>query len=377
VEDNPFEYSKPLPAGQMIERQRELASLSDQFVATHNSRLVGPRRYGKTTLINAALAQARDDGLLAIKVNFLGVLTLDDIAERIERAYSEQLDSKLKQWFTGLVRTLQPTLTGGGGPVPASIAITPRQAASGLLDRLALPAKVHARHGMRCAIAFDEFQDVLRAGPNADAILRSEIEQHAGVAGYVFSGSHIGMMRELFADRRRAFFGQASRIDLPPLAPDELGEYIGDRFIHDGRDPGEALGPLLDLSAGHPQRALMLANKLFTATGRGSAADSDTWSKALAAACFEAEPEITQIWNDLTATAQRVLAIIADGTIGLNSRTARERYGLQKAGSNQQAVQQLADDAHIVKADTRTGWAVVDPLLGLWLRGGRRWPDLG
>jgi hypothetical protein len=29
------------------------------------------------------------------------VLTLDDIAERIERAYSEQLDSKLKQWFTG------------------------------------------------------------------------------------------------------------------------------------------------------------------------------------------------------------------------------------------------------------------------------------
>jgi pyruvate dehydrogenase E2 component (dihydrolipoamide acetyltransferase) len=81
---------------------------------------LGPRRYGKTTLINAVLAQARDDGLVAIKVNFLGVLTLDDIAERIERAYTEQLESKLKQWFTGLVRTLQPTLTGGGGPVPAS-----------------------------------------------------------------------------------------------------------------------------------------------------------------------------------------------------------------------------------------------------------------
>jgi uncharacterized protein len=377
MEDNPFEYSKPLPAGQMVDRQAELATLGDQLVNTHNSRLVGPRRYGKTTLINAVLAQARDDGLVAIKVNFLGVLTLDDIAERIERAYNQQLESKLKQWFTGVVRTLRPTLTGGGGPVPASIAISPQPSTSGLLDRLALPAKVHAKHGLRCAIAFDEFQDILRVGPNADAIIRSEIEGHAGVAGYVFTGSHIGMMRELFADRRRAFFGQATPIDLPPLAPDELGEYIAARFLHDERDPGEALAALLDLAQGHPQRALLLANKLFTATARGRAADSDAWSKALAAACYEAEPEITQVWNDLTATAQRALAVIADGTIALNSRTARERYGLPKTGSNQQAVQQLADDAHIVKADTRTGWAVVDPLLGLWLRGGRRWPDLG
>jgi hypothetical protein len=375
--DNPFEYSKPLTAGQMVDRRGELSTLGDQLVNTHNSRLVGPRRYGKTTLINAALAQARDDGLVAIKVNFLGVLTLDDIAERIERAYSEQLDSKLKQWFTGVVRTLQPTLTGGGGPVPASIAISPRASTSGLLDRLALPAKVRAKHGLRCAIAFDEFQDVLRVGTNADAIIRSEIEGHAGVAGYVFSGSHIGMMRELFADRGRAFFGQATPIDLPPLAPDELAEYMADRFFHDDRDPGEALAPLLDLVQGHPQRALMLANKLFTATGHGTAADSDTWSTALAAACSEADPEVTQVWNDLTATAQRVLAVIAEGTIGLGSRAARDRFGLLKTGSNQQAVRQLADEAHIVEADTRTGWTVVDPLLALWLRGGRRWPDLG
>lgn len=377
MEDNPFEYGKPLPAGQMVDRQAELTTLGDQLVNAHNSRLVGPRRYGKTTLINAAFAQARDDGLVVVKVNFLGVLTLDDIAERIERAYSQQLDSRFKQWFTGVVRTLRPTLTGGGGPVPAAIAISPQPSPSGLLDRLALPAKMHARHGVRCAIAFDEFQDVLRVGPNADAIIRSVIEEHAGVAGYVFSGSHIGMMRELFADRRRAFFGQATPIDLRPLAADELGEYITARFLHGDRDAGEALAPLLDLAQGHPQRALMLANKLFTTTGPGHSADSDVWSKALAAACYEAEPEITQVWSDLTATAQRALAVIAEGTIGLNSRTARERYGLPRTGSNQQAVQRLADEAHIVKADTRTGWAVVDPLLGLWLRRGRRWPDLG
>lgn len=373
--DNPFEYAKPLHAGDMVDRENELETLSDQLTNTHNSRLIGPRRYGKTTLINAAMERARDDGLVAIQVNFLGVLTLEDIAERIERAYSNQLDGRLKQWFDGVVRTLRPTAAIGGGPVPASVGTNPQPATRSLLDRLALPAKVHEKHGVRCAIAFDEFQDILRAGVNADAIIRSEIENHAGVAGYVFAGSHVGMMRELFADRRRAFFGQATPVDLLPLRPDDLSEYITVRFEAGGRSPGEALGPLLDLAQGHPQRALLLANKLFAATPRDGTADVETWSVALAAACREADPEITRVWEDLPATGQRVLAVIADGTVGLNSAAARERYGLAKTGStNKQATRQLADDAHIVVADTKTGWAIVDPLLALWLRHGRQWP---
>lgn len=372
--ENPFEYSKPLLAGDMVDRGAELAALADQVVATHNSRLIGPRRYGKTTLINAVLARAREDGLVGVKVNFLGVLTLDDVAERIERAYGAQLDGPLKQWFTGVVRTLSPTLTGGGGPIPASMTVSAQSAPAGLLDRLALPAKLHAKHGVRCAIAFDEFQDVLRAGANADAVFRSEIEGHAGVAGYIFSGSHVGMMRELFADRRRAFFGQATPVDLSPLAADDLAEHITARFAEHGRGCGHALGPLLDLADGHPQRALMLANKLFAATPDRGTADSDTWSEALASACREADVEVTQIWNDLSGTAQRVLAVIADAAVELNSRGARERYGLRKTGSNQQAVGALADQGHIVKADTRSGWTVVDPLVALWLRNGRAWP---
>jgi hypothetical protein len=42
--------------------------------------------------------------------------------------------------------------------------------------------------------------------------------------------------------------------------------------VHDDRDPGDSLAPLLDLAKGHPQRALMLANKLITVTGRGNSA---------------------------------------------------------------------------------------------------------
>ncbi len=373
--DNPFEYSKPLPARDMVGRKTELEALSDQLANTHNSRLVGPRRYGKTTVIGAALDRARDDGLVAVNVNFLGVLTLEDIADRIDRAYGEQLDSRLKQWFIGVVRTLQPTLRGGGGPLPASVEVSPRQSDRALLDRLALPRRVHERHGKRCAIAFDEFQDVLRAGKGVDGIIRSEIERHHGVAGYVFSGSHVGMMRDLFIDRRRAFFAQATPIDLSPLAADDLAEYVAARFGAQDRRVGEALGPLLDLAQGHPQRALLLANKLFARTPHGDTATTDTWSEALTDACQEVEPELSALWESLSGTAQRVVATIADGAIRLNSRAASERYGVRKGGNNQKAIEWLSDEAHVGPLPSAaSGWGVIDPLLDLWLRGGRSWP---
>ena len=109
------------------------------------------------------------------------------------------------------------------------------QAETPLLERLALPRRLHERHGQRTLVVFDEFQDVLAAQERADAIIRSEIQHHGDSASYVFSGSHLGMMRELFGDRRRAFYGQAGSVELPPLPPDEVAGYIAECFERTGR----------------------------------------------------------------------------------------------------------------------------------------------
>ena len=55
------------------------------------------------------------------------------------------------------------------------------------------------------------------------------------------------MMRELFADRRRAFYGQAGPVDLPPLSPLDVADYVSGRFERSGRKIGAALDPLLEV----------------------------------------------------------------------------------------------------------------------------------
>lgn len=214
-----FRYSEPVPVDELIDRDTEAALLLRRASEGNNSRLVAPRRFGKTSLLRRALHDAEREGWAAVYVDFFGVLTLTDIAQRIERAYSEQLPGRLASWFSGVRRMLRPTVRAGGGPVPGAVEVTvDAQAEPPLLERLALPRRLHERHGQRTLVVFDEFQDVLDAQERADAIIRSEIQHHGDAASYVFSGSHLGMMRELFADRRRAFYGQAGAIELPPRA---------------------------------------------------------------------------------------------------------------------------------------------------------------
>jgi hypothetical protein len=371
---SPFIYEDPLePPERLAGRGAELDLLRDRIAETRNSRLEGPRRYGKTSLLKAALHAADRDGFVPVYVNFLGVLTAADVAERVERAYREQLDGQLKRWFAGVVSTLRPRVRAA--PAGVGVEVAPEAQMPGLLDRLALPRRLQERHGRQCAIAFDEFQDVVRVGDAVAGTIRSELEQHGRVASYVFSGSHPGLMRDLFSDRRHAFFAQAKPVEIPRLSSEDLAEYIGSRFESGGRDAGEALELLLGTADGHPQRAMLLAHHLYESTRPKASATSEEWVLAFARAVREANPEVQAAWDSWNNSERRIMAVISERTTPLQGRVARERYGISKTGGNRDTVARLERDGHLIADEsTASGWRVVDPLLELWLENGRSWP---
>jgi hypothetical protein len=366
---SPFIYEEPVDPDQLVDRESELASLLDRTLDARNARLEGPRRFGKTSLLRAALRLAARQGAVPIEVNFLGCVTAADVAERIERAYSAQLDGPLRRWFDGLIRTLQPTLNAAPGGV--GVKAQPQAAGRGLVERLALPARIQERSGDQCVIAFDEFQEVVRIDPALPVVFRSTLEANRNAAGYIFSGSHPGLMRDLFSDRRHAFFAQAAPIELGPLPPDALAGFISARFEDGNRDPGEGLGPLLDTAEGHPQRAMLLAHHLYEQVEPGETAQIEEWVAAQEAAKREAGGEIEVLWQSSSTLARRVLKAIAYRTVPLAGKEAVERFGLAKSGSTQVAVDRLFAEGHLVRDEsTRSRWRILDPFLSAWLREG-------
>ena len=294
------------------------------------------------------------------------MLTVADITERVERAYREQLDGPLRQWFAGVVSTLRPHLRAAPGGV--GVEFSPELQTPALLDRLSLPRRLQERHGRQCTIAFDEFQDVVRVSDAVAGSMRSELEQHRNAAGYIFSGSHPGLMRDLFSDRRNAFFAQAKPIPLPRLGAEDLAEYIASRFQSGKRDPGDALELLLRTADGHPQRAMLLAHHLYEQTERGSPASTDEWVAAYAAATLDATSEVQVAWDSWNNTERRLMAVIARRAIPLQGRVAQEEFGVSKTGGNQHTITGLEQRGTWSRTRRRARMAGRRPAAERWRR---------
>lgn len=377
--DSPFRYEEPLAPDDLIDRERELAVLLDRAAGGRNSRLTGPRRFGKTTLLRRALRDAEREGLIPVYIDLYGVLTIADVSARVELAYERQLEGPLRRWFTAMRRSLRPAgrVSAGVASVELSAAQRPGAVDDGaraLLERLAMPARLHEKTGQVVLVVFDEFQALLGAGAQLDATFRSEIQHHGGGVSYVFAGSHPGMMRELFADRRRPFFDQAAAIQLPPLPDDALASHIGATFAADERECAAVLDLLLDLAAGHPQRAMQLASHLWSHTPRGAGADEETWDRTLASVGAEVEDELRARWEALPSTQRRVLSAIAVDDAPLYSAETGERQGTTKGSTGPAARALVASGEVELDRHAMTGHRVVDPLLRLWVMAGRSWP---
>lgn len=361
--DNPFIYDKPVAPVDLINRDKEADLLCRQARGGHNSRLSAPRRYGKTSLVRRVIEDVQADGLTTAYVNFYGVLSLTDVCGRIEEAYRQQLQGPLRAWVMSLIRTLRPVLRPPGSGVEISPQLE-SDATRLLMSLLDLPVKIYKKTGERTLVVFDEFQDVLAAKTSADGLIRSKIELHSREAAYIFSGSHPGLMNELFSSKSRPFYGQARTIPIGPLGDEDLAAYIAQRFENTRRDIGDVLDPLLTLVRGHPQRALLVAHHLWEATPPGEAADHTNWESALEGVYFDVREELDATWRGLSHNEQKVLAAAANAPTEFLHKTVLDNYGLKRSTAESIAERLVAEG--LLLSEPRSA-LIVDPLFEAWI----------
>ena len=133
----------------MIDRDDEAEDLIALALAGHSVRLVGPRYYGKTTLLRRVLEAADHEGMATALIDFRDVLSIPEIVIRVERGYE------------GATRALRGRVLGHDP------ALDPEPV---LLRLLELPAAIFERDGRRSLIVFDEIQDVLAVSGAEESI---------------------------------------------------------------------------------------------------------------------------------------------------------------------------------------------------------------
>lgn len=361
---NPFRFSGPLTPEDMIDRDPEADDLLALAAGGHSFRLVGARRYGKTTLLRRVLEAAEREGTATVLVDLQDVLSIAEIVVRIERGY-ERLKGPIRRTVETLFRSWNIGLSLGGGGFTATLQRNPNvDAESVLLRLLELPTALFERSGTPSLIVFDEIQDVL-AVTGADGKIRSVIQHQGHAATYAFAGSAPGVMEQLFADPKRPLLDQAVPRTLAPLPLDEVAGYVERRFARTDRDVGPALAPYSEFTRGHPQRAMMLAHYLWQRTPRGERADEGTWIGALDAAAADSAPLMRAIWRVLTPNERRVARAVAVVATPLYSEETAAAVGIKRT-SIRRAVDSLEANADVIRLGDRL--RLTDPMFEHWLQ---------
>lgn len=369
-ETNPFVVAGALRREDMIDRDREAADLLSLAQGGQPFRLVGPRRYGKTSLLSRVLDDAQSAGMATALVDLEGVLSLEGIVVRLEGAYERRLKGGLRRTVDRILRSWDIGVALGGGGFTARLQASPNLHVEGVLQRvLALPETIHERTGKRSLIVFDEVQDLLRV-ENAAGAVRSVIQHHGEAAVYGFAGSAPSLMNRLFEDPSQPLLEHAMPTELGPLPLDAVGDYIEERFARSGRDPGSALTPLIELTRGHPQRTMLLVHHLWRLTRRGGKSDESTWYDALTAALAQAEPTLRVRWEALPLNEQRLAQGLAASAHSLYDERTYRPVGLKK-GSIEKALSGLIGRGEASRQDDHV--RLTDPLFEQWLEAKGVW----
>lgn len=363
---NPFNYQGPVEPSRLIDRRSELDILQRAAADRVAIRLAAPRRFGKTSLLDAHVASMREVGHRAVRVDLSKVATVSDVAARLAEAFSvlpADPRRSVRRWMARLGMTAK--LPGLQLHLAPSGRASADEARAALLELLDIPLGLHQAGGGLTVVCLDEFQDLLVADDALDGLVRSVIQHHGNAAAYVFAGSQPSLMRALFADQERPFYGQARPLELPPLPVEEAARDIEALLSADGLDGGDVVDELLAFTHGHPQRTLLLAHHLYNLLEDLTSLD-DAAGGAIDLAIAETRDAHQAVWDSLGRVERIVLMVLADGRAPTGSRVAAEHRIARS--TLQDALERLLADERHVQRDNQGRPFLLDPLFAEWLR---------
>ena len=379
---NPFEYGRELDRDELVDREEELRQVTRALENGGKLFLIGPRRYGKTSLLRAAEMTVAAKGVLVLRFDAERYESLDLLAAALLTAATRGLESTIERAGALLRRAaarLQPEvkydlreqkfsvhLGVAGSPAKGDLPV--------LVDTLDAIERMASASRRPVVVIIDEFQQVVvQGGEAAEKQLRAAVQRHRKV-GYVFAGSATRLLADMTGDAGRAFYKLGARLFLGAIPRAEFTPFLRRGFRQAAiAVDADALTRLLDVADDVPYTVQRLAHECWEmlrvtrSERRLSVAAVDT---ALTRVLRQEDAAYTQVWNSLTLQQKRALkAVLLESGRALLSAAVTARYRIPTP-SMQRALGAL-DARGIVREEQDAGairYRLEDPMLGHWLR---------
>jgi hypothetical protein len=376
-----FPTDSPLPASQLIGRREDVRELATRLEAGTHLVVAGPRRTGKTSVCEAALARLARRGAYTARVDLFRVSDSAELAEALVAAVIANRSAAH--------RALRRARSAGRAALSAAqaqavvrmvgelgegveLALTPGLAARDperALDlALELPERVARADGKRLVLFFDEFQELASArrpygDPDAVTNRMRAIFQRSSSVSYLFAGSIEHVMRDLFAPSRRAFSGFGSFHSLRPIAEEEWHAGLAGRFAADACSaPEAALARIVELGGGHPRATMRIAQQAHLVS-----LELDTREIGLDLVELGFQRALEGDRPTMEQVVERIRLLHKQGLVIARTVARGEPLPRRIQPGVRDRVLKLLRDAGVVEHEGRGRWRVIDPLLRRYL----------
>lgn len=307
----------------LVGREPALADLFERTYKQRNSIVLSaPRQTGKTSVVMELLERVRKQDGWGIYIDCSTATDVADFAELVASAtYDQAAGSKgAFRKLADLLKALpvRPVLFQSDADIALAFhSDRPQLTLTQKLERaLGLADTLAAERKKRAVVVYDEFPLLRKVSHKIFDQVRAALQRANAHTAYVFMGSEVGMLEELFKSRRRMPFKLGTTLELPRPAETEWIEYMERRFRELGRSlsAGEA-AQLVTFAGGHPRDLMEACQHLLTIRNlKKSAAPADV-QLAEARTSDGLRLHFEDVWNSLDEPhgTRTVAARIATG----------------------------------------------------------------
>ena len=359
--ENPFVVIGYKSPEYFCDREKETQGLMMHLKGGNNVTLMSPRRMGKTCLIHHVFNKLKEENpsSVAIYVDLMPTGSMADFARVFSVAVLETMGA------SSVFSRLRPSVSFDPvtGSPKISVDIAPGEETSTVEQLLSYIGSC----GKTCYIAFDEFQQIAQyPEKNVEAILRSKI-QFLQNAHFVFAGSNLHLLSEMFISAKRPFYSSTSLMNIGPIACDSYYPFASAFFTRSGRTlPQEVFATLYDRFEGHTWYIQKVLNRLYSNVSGNIddvevqravddiVAENEYYYQALLRAYSKGQGKLLRA----VAKEGRVTEILSGSFIS--------KYGLSATSSVRGALKRLVDE-EVIYRESR-GYMVYDRFMADWLR---------
>lgn len=369
--DNPFLLYGYEGPEYFCDRKEETEEIVSSLRNGCNITLMSPRRYGKTGLIRHVFHKIKeqDPDAVCFYIDIYATNSLYDFVQTFAKAVVGKLDTPLQKAeniITKIFKSSQRTMSTDfmTGLPQLSLNFAPQYTESTLDEIFTYISQSQCN----CYIAFDEFQQVMEyPEKNVEALLRTHI-QKMNNARFVFSGSRLHMIMEMFNSPKHPFYRSTEKLNLGTL--DEAIYYSFAKEKLKKKDvslPYDAFHELYSMVDGVTWYIQAVLNRLYRLTDKTVTVKD--MNEVIIKIILSEEEDYKRLFHLLTANqANLLLAIAREGSVAEPmSGLFLRKHQLKSTSSVQRALKYLADEEYIYLSER--GYIIYDRFFGIWLKG--------